>query len=146
MGLHARWHRAHGMRPQAPPSKWLARLLVIGAVLEIPAGLGLLVIPSSLASLLLGAPLSGAGVVVARLAGGGLLALGIACWFARSTPIARAGLGVVGALLTYNIVACVTLVLALAGPGSRALLLGAAVLHGLLAVGLLGALVARSDP
>lgn len=124
-------------------NSWLSRLLGIGAVLEIPVGLGLLAIPSPLVSLLLGAPLSGTALVVARLAGGGLLALGIACWFARSTPTTRAGLGVAGALLTYNIVACVTLALAPPGPGSRTLSLGAAVLHGLLAAGLLGALVVR---
>jgi hypothetical protein len=69
------------------------------------------------------------------------LALGIASWFARSTPTSRAGLGVAGALLIYNIVACVTLVLPPPGAGSSALSLGAAVLHGLLAAGLLGALV-----
>lgn len=46
--------------------KWLSRLLGIGAVLEIPVGIGLLAMPSSLASLLLGAPLTEAGVVVAR--------------------------------------------------------------------------------
>jgi hypothetical protein len=99
--------------------------------------------PSPLVALLLGAPLSGAGLVVARLAGGGLFALGIACWFARSTPTLRASLGVAGALLSYNIIACVTLVLAPPSPDSRALSLGAAVLHGLLAAGLLAALVVR---
>jgi hypothetical protein len=124
-------------------TKWLSRLLGIGAVLETPVGFGLLATPSAIASLLLGSPLSDTGLVVARLAGGALLGLGIACWFARSAPIARAGLGVAGALLTYNIVACVTLVLVLPGPGSRALLLGAAVLHGLLAAALLGALAIR---
>jgi hypothetical protein len=77
---------------------WLSRLLVAGAVLEIAVGVGLLVAPSALASLLLGELLAGAGLVVARLAGGGLLALGVACWFARPTPIARAGLGVAVAL------------------------------------------------
>jgi len=120
---------------------WLSRFLTIGAVLEIPVGLGLLVVPSALSTLLLGAPLSGTGLIVARLGGGGLLALGIACWFARSTPIARAGLGVAASLLTYNVIACVTLFLVPPGPGSRALLLGVAALHGLLAVGLLGALL-----
>lgn len=124
-------------------TRWLSRLLGIGAVLEIPVGLALLAIPSPLVSLLLGAPLSAAGLVVARLAGGGLFALGIACWFARSTPTVRASLGVAGALLSYNIVACATLVLALPGPGNRTLLLTAAVLHGLLAAGLLGALAVR---
>ena len=120
---------------------WLSRLLAIGAVLEIPVGLGLLIIPSPLSMLLLGAPLSGIGLIVARLGGGGLLALGIACWFARSTPTARAGFGVATTLLTYNVMACVTLVLAAISLGTRALTLGVAVLHGLLAVGLLGALV-----
>ena len=123
-------------------TKWLSRLIGIGAVLEVPTGSGLLAVPSSISTLLLGAPLSGTGLVVARIAGGGLLALGIACWFARSTPISWAGLGVAGAFLTYNVVVCVTLFTALAGPGSNALLLSVAVLHGLLGAGLLIALVA----
>jgi len=122
-------------------STWLSRLLALCAVLEIPVGLGLLIVPSLLSTLLLGAPLSGAGLIVARLGGGGLLALGIACWCARSTPTVQASLGVAASLLTYNAIACVTLVLVPPGPGSRALLLGVAVLHGLLAVGLLGALM-----
>ena|SRR5688572_1728410 len=128
-------------------TRWLPLLLGIGAVLEIPVGLGLLIAPSALATLLLGAPLAGVGLVVARLAGGGLFALGVACWFARSTPALRASLGVAGALLIYNIVACVTLVLALT-PGSKsyALTLSVAILHGLLAAGLLGALATREQP
>ncbi len=121
---------------------WLSRLLATGALLEIPVGIGLLIMPSALSSLLLGELLSGAALVVARLAGGGLLALGIACWIARSSPIDRAAVGVAGALLIYNLVACATLVLALPALASRTLPLGAAVLHGLLAVGLLAALVA----
>ena len=124
-------------------ARWFSLLLATGAVLEIPVGLGLLVIPSALASLLLGAPLEGPGLVIARLAGGGLLGLGVACWFARSTPTVRASLGVAGALLVYNIVACVTLALVQPGSAGRALSLGAAVLHGLLAAGLLAAFTAQ---
>jgi hypothetical protein len=120
---------------------WLLRLLGIGAVLETLAGLGLVVSPSPLVLLLLGAPLSDTGIVVARLAGGGLLALGIACWYARATPITRAGIGVAVAFLAYNIVACVTLALAQPVSTNRALLMGAAALHGLLAIGLSAALV-----
>lgn len=123
---------------------WLSRLLGIGAILEIPVGLGLLAMPSPLSVLLLGAPLSGAGLVIARLAGGGLLALGIACWFARSSPTARASLGVAGAFLVYNGIACVTLLLAQPSPQIHVLSLGAAVLHGVLAAGLFGALVAHA--
>jgi hypothetical protein len=120
---------------------WLSGLLGVGAILETLAGLGLLVAPSLVVSLLLGAPLPETGLVLGRLAGGGLLALGIACGYARATPIARVSLGVAAALLTYNIVACVTLALAQPVSTNRALLLGASALHGMLAVGLLAALV-----
>jgi hypothetical protein len=102
------------------------------------------VAPSPLVSLLLGAPLTGTGLVAARLAGGGLLALGIACWFARSTPTARSSVGVAVAFLIYNLVACVTLALATPVPVGRFLPLAASALHALLALGLLVALVARN--
>lgn len=121
---------------------WLLRLLVIGAVLETLAGVGFLVFPSSVMLLLLGEPLTGAGLVVARLAGGGLLALGISCWYARATPVTRAGIGVAIGFLAYNVVASVTLALAQPASAASLLLLGASVLHGLLAVALLAALLA----
>ena len=120
---------------------WLKTLLSIGSVLEILAGLGLLITPSLLASLLLGSSLPVTGLVLARLGGGGLLALGVACGYARATPIARVSLGVAAALLIYNIIACVTLALAQPVSTHPTLLLGASALHGLLAVGLLAALV-----
>lgn len=122
-------------------TRLLSGLLGVGALLEIPFGLGLIAIPSALTALILGAPLVGVGLIVARLAGGGLLALGIACWFARPTPASHPSVGVAIGLLIYNVVACVTLVLALPGIGNQALALGAAVLHGLLGAGLAGALV-----
>jgi hypothetical protein len=123
---------------------WLVTLLSIGAALEILAGLGLLIAPSLLVWLLLGLPLPVTGLVLARLAGGGLLALGIACGCARATPIARLSIGVAAALLTYNIVACVALALAKPISTHPTLLLGASALHGLLAVGLLVTLVVWS--
>lgn len=122
-------------------SAWLSRLLVIGAALEVPVGLGLLVAPSALFSLLLGAPLDAAGLVVARLAGGGLLALGMACWFARDTPFVPAGVGIGVALLAYNVIASAVLAFARPAPLPSPLQLGAAVLHGALAIGLLVALL-----
>jgi hypothetical protein len=74
----------------------------------------------------------------------GFLALGISCWYARATPVTRAGIGVAIGFLVYNVVASVTL--ALAQPTSTAglLLLGASVLYGLLAVALIAALLAGS--
>lgn len=125
---------------------WLTRILSIGGVLEIGVGLALLVAPSSLSSLLLRAPLEGAPVAIARLGGGGLLALGIACWCARRAPSTPAALGVSWGFLAYNVVASVTLAWArppLASGGLPAL--GASVLHGVLAVALLGALLRRGQ-
>ena len=82
----------------------------------------------------------------ARIAGGGLLSLGIACWWARHTPSSPASRGVAWAFLTYNVVACCTLAWAgpaLASGGLPAL--GAAVLHGVLGAALLAALLARGE-
>jgi hypothetical protein len=104
----------------------------------------LLIDPSALASLLLRSPLEGAGLIVARIGGGGVLALGIACWCARKTPMTPAGLGVSWAFLAYNLVACVTLALARPALASNGLpALGASILHGVLAAALLGALFGR---
>ena len=118
----------------------LGRILTAGAVLEAAVGLGLLLAPSALVEFLLRAPLDGAGPIVARLGGGGLLALGIACWFARLTPSTPAGLGVARAFLVYNMVACGVLIRAYPPLPGGVVALGAAILHGLLAIALLAAL------
>jgi len=82
-----------------------------------------------------------ASVWLARIGGGGLLALGIACWCARETPLTPAGLGVARGFLAYNLVACVTLALARPAVASGGLpALAAAFLHGVLASALLRAL------
>ena len=120
----------------------LARLLGLGGVLETVAGLGLLVDPAGGASALFGSAMEGPGVAIGRIGGGGLLALGIACWAARKTPTAPASVGVARAYLVYNVVTCVTLAwagIALAGGSLPAL--GASVLHGVLGVAVLGALL-----
>jgi hypothetical protein len=59
---------------------WLGFILTAGAVLEVPTGLALLLAPAVVVEILLRAPLDGTGLAIARLAGGGLLAVGIACW------------------------------------------------------------------
>ena len=123
---------------------WLVRLLSIAGVLETVVAFGLIVDPPGVASILLQSTLDAPGEVIGRIAGGGLLALGIACWPARKTPLAPASLGVAWALLAYNIVACVTLgwaVTAMAIGGLPAL--SASVLHGLFGVVLLVTLLRR---
>jgi hypothetical protein len=79
-------------------------------VLEAGIGIGLLVVPSAVAQVLLGAPFEGpAALTVARLAGAALLALGVACWLAAFDPQSCAARGVVSALVIYNLGAAIIL-------------------------------------
>jgi hypothetical protein len=81
----------------------MKKVLVLAAVSESVTGLGLLIVPSLVGQLLLGAELTGVAMTVARVAGIALIALGVACW--PGTPL-------VG-MLTYN--AAITLYLAYVG-------------------------------
>jgi hypothetical protein len=54
--------------------------LAFAAVAEAATGLGLLIVPSLVAQLLLGEQLTGVAIPVARVAGIALIGLGIACW------------------------------------------------------------------
>ena len=95
------------------------------AVAEVATGLAMLMAPSLVGQLLLGEPLAGVAVAVARVAGIALIGLGIACW---------PGPPLIG-LLAYS--AAVTLYLAylgLAGGFGGVLLWPAVVLHLILTV------------
>jgi hypothetical protein len=97
------------------------KILIFAAVGEAATGLALLIVPTLVGQLLLGAELTGIAVTVARVAGIALIALGIACW--PGTPLAG--------MLTYS--AAVTLFLAFAGiTGGGILLWPAVMLHALL--------------
>ena len=101
------------------------RVLVFAAVAEIATGVALLVIPSLVGQLLLGAELAGMAAVVARVTGIALVALGIACW--PGPPIRG--------MLIYSV--AVTLFLAyvgLAGVMRGVLLWPVVMLHALLSV------------
>ena len=78
-------------------------VLVLAAVSEAATGTALLIVPSLIGQLLLGAELIGMAITLARVAGIALIALAIACW---------PGLPRVG-MLTYN--AAVALYLAYVG-------------------------------
>jgi hypothetical protein len=85
-------------------------LQTVSAVIELGAGLALLVCPSATAALLVGAPLeSPAALSVARVGGAGLLALGVACWLATFDEQSCAARGVVTAMVLYNLGAVVIL-------------------------------------
>jgi hypothetical protein len=108
----------------------MKRVLVLAAVGEAATGMALLIVPSLVGHLLLGAELTGIAVIVARVAGIALVALSLACW--PGTPL-------IG-MLTYS--AAVTLYLAYVGFAglSGVLLWPAVVLHVILT-----ALLARAS-
>jgi hypothetical protein len=103
----------------------MKKVLIVAAVAEAVTGLALVIAPSLVVQLLLGAELSGVAILVARVAGIALIGLGIACW-PGPPPIG---------MLTYS--AAVTLYLAYAGVfgGFTGVLLWPAVLlHAILSV------------
>ena len=94
----------------------MKNLLTVTAGIEAATGLALLGLPSLVVSLLLGGSLdTPAALVVARVTGAALLSLGVACWSARNDEKSRAAVGVVTAMLMYNVAAVA--VLAYAGIG-----------------------------
>ncbi len=76
-------------------------LLALAAAGEAITGVVLLVYPPIVVRLLFGAEIAGAGVVMSRIAGMSLIALGLACW-----PGREAGSGATNALramLSYSL-------------------------------------------
>jgi hypothetical protein len=75
-------------------------LLTLAASIEAATGLALLAVPSVVVRLLLGSEISGVSIPIGRVAGLGLLSLGVACRPARgfASTSAPALMGV----LTYN--------------------------------------------
>jgi hypothetical protein len=124
-------------------------LLIVTAAIELGAGVALLAVPSLAAQLLLGTPLdSPVAFTLARVAGGAILALGIACWLGRRDVASPAARGLVMGMLVYNVVAAA--VLAYAGVAWKlngVLLWPGVVLHAGMAVWCVraGAHSARAD-
>ena len=120
-------------------------LFIATAVIELGAGLALIVSPALVASILIGAPFdTPADSVVGRVAGAALLALGGACWLARNDGQNRAASGIVSGMLLYNAVAVMVfadagIVLHLSGIG----LWPAVVLHAAMAVWCLVCLIKK---
>jgi len=115
----------------------MSRVVALAAVGEIATGVALLLVPSLVGQLLLGAELTGVAVTVARVAGIALIGLGVACW--PGTPL----LG----MLIYS--AVVTLYLAyvgLAGEFAGVLLWPAVVLHAILTALLTRAITRGKTP
>ncbi len=82
-------------------TKWL---LIVTALLEGGTGIALLVMPSNIVELLLGAGLSSPqALILGRVAGAALIALGVACWLSRNGERRGALFGLVAGLLIYNV-------------------------------------------
>jgi hypothetical protein len=109
----------------------MKKVLTVAAVAEAATGLALMIVPSLVGRLLLGAELTGVAVPVGRVTGIALLALGIGC-----LPGTTALCG----MLTYSVLATLYLAcLGVAGKWVGPLLWPAVVLHAILT-----ALLARS--
>ena len=110
----------------------MMKLTAFAAALEAATGLVLVIDPSLLASLLLGADLNAVGLAVGRVAGFALLALGLACW-PGPEPVGRKSAAARG-LFAYNVLAAIFfLYLGVRGELVGLLLWPAAVLHAALA-------------
>ena len=96
------------------------KVLNFAAVAEAATGLALLMVPALVGKLLLGEPLTGVAIPVARVAGIALIALGIAC---------RPGPPIVGMLTYGSLVTLYLAYLGFAGVFAGVLLWPAVALH-----------------
>ncbi len=80
-------------------------LFLVTALIEVATGLALILAPEEPVWLLLGSAIDAAGSVIARVAGAALFSLGVACWLARNDVQSPAAMGLLAAILFYNIAA-----------------------------------------
>lgn len=81
----------------------MKKVLAAAAVGETATGLVLLVYPPIVVRLLFGAEIAGAGVVMSRIAGISLIALGLACWSGGDTESSTNG--ALRGMLSYSLLA-----------------------------------------
>ena len=82
----------------------MKRLLILAAVSEGLTGLVLLVYPPIVIRLLFGSEIAGTGVLMSRIAGISLIALGVACWPDRNRLRAFFGMSTYSLLATLYLV------------------------------------------
>ena len=106
------------------------KLVAFAAVAEATTGVALMVVPSLVGRLLLGAELSGVAVALGRLAGIALFSLGLACW-----PGKESRRSALCGITTYNLLATLDLLyLGIGGEWVGPLLWPAVGLHAVLAI------------
>jgi hypothetical protein len=124
-----------------------APLLAVGAVVEMAAGLPLLLAPATAISLFNSAPPPLPRRTRHRLAGAALVALGLACCFASLAPAAPAAIAIAWLYGAYNLLASALMLRAAALPSvRRRAVLAGSLLHGGLAAALVAALLVPCRP
>jgi hypothetical protein len=95
------------------PGRTRRTLFAAAAFIEAGAGLALVGLPAVGIWLLLGARgASPEALTVGRACGAAMLAIGVACWFARNDPGSPSQRGLLWAMLVYNIGVCAVLAFA----------------------------------
>jgi hypothetical protein len=111
----------------------MKKLLMLAAAGEAAVGLGLVVHPAIVVQLLFGTEIAGAGMVMSRIAGIALIALGIACWPGRAMRGRAAAAP--GGMLAYSLLATLYLAyLGLGGEWAGTLLWLAVAVHAVLTI------------
>ena len=87
------------MSRRAVAARTASRLLALGAVGEIAIAVAILALPAPVMGLLLAAHVAGLELVVARMLGAALVALGVTWWLTKSHELMRAAPGFIG----YNV-------------------------------------------
>jgi hypothetical protein len=120
-------------------------LFIVTAVLEVGIGLLLLLVPAIPLAVLLGVEQAAPeALLVARIAGAALLAIGVASWLARGDERSAAQVGLLIGILIYDVGAAGLLAYAGLGLGMVGLALWPAVaIHAALAVWSLRSLCTR---
>jgi len=88
-------------------------LMIVTALVETATGLLLLLWPALVFALLFGwRQVAPDMVLIGRLAGAGVISIGVACWPARRDTRSPAQRGMLAGLLTYNVLAALVLMIA----------------------------------
>jgi hypothetical protein len=109
------------------------QFFVVTALMEVGAGLALLMAPALVIRLLFGSSEIQTGVAMGRLAGAALVSLGVACWWARHDRGGAASRGFMIGMLIYNAVVVALVLSATFGPLVGPLW-AVVVLHGAMAI------------
>jgi len=106
----------------------MKKILIVATLIEWATGLVLLVYPPVMTRLLFREEITGAGILISRIAAASLIALGVACW-PSSNPL-HAFYG----MLTYNAIVMLYLTYVAFGHEAGILLWPAVAAHAVIAV------------